>query len=505
MGPFTAFQRRILFNYMIGSLLAVFGVGSVFIFHTLSLSDSEVHYLVKVMVISVVIMLTGEFIIYRSHVKPIKEVFRSERPSMHVVKQGYLAAHQFPLLTVKRIMGPHLFGLAIPSSLLSLAGIYLDWIHLPYYYVALAWSGAFLIAVLHSLIEFFLTYQSVQLLLHSFSARTKELGYPALKLEGRIYLSIKRKMLISSLFTAVFPVLLFILASQIRLSQEDGSGLESYWSWSVLVIVVILFMALVVAVLLYRSIEQPMNSLRQRFEEVRSGELEYMDNIYSDEFSKLVTGFNHMVSSIKERDERNEQLLESFFTVFAATLDARDPYTAGHSARVADYCVQIASRANFSLEDIDLLRKSALLHDIGKIGVRDHVLLKEKSLTEEEFEQIKQHPVIGADILHQVQLPSELLPVIPGVRSHHERLDGKGYPDGLTGPEIPLFGRLMAVADAFDAMTSDRPYRKGMSIEQAMRIIEEGKGTQWDVYFADLLLDIMRENNVKPVSISHEQ
>jgi HD-GYP domain-containing protein (c-di-GMP phosphodiesterase class II) len=113
-------------------------------------------------------------------------------------------------------------------------------------------------------------------------------------------------------------------------------------------------------------------------------------------------------------------------------------------------------------------------------------------LTEEEFAKIKEHPVIGANILDQVQLPDSLKPVLPGVRHHHERFDGKGYPDGLIGEEIPVFGRLMAVADAFDAMTSNRPYRKGMPVQQALSIIENGIGTQWDPYYATLFLEEMR-------------
>ncbi|NOU73133.1 HD domain-containing protein [Paenibacillus sp. LMG 31458] len=131
-------------------------------------------------------------------------------------------------------------------------------------------------------------------------------------------------------------------------------------------------------------------------------------------------------------------------------------------------------------QELDLLNKTALLHDIGKIGVRDDVLLKESRLTNEEFEQIKLHPVLDESILKQIEPAEAMAPLLPGVRSHHERYNGGGYPDGLKGLDIPEFGRIIAVADAFDAMTSDRPYRKGMPIEKALAILAEGKGTQWD-------------------------
>ena len=155
--------------------------------------------------------------------------------------------------------------------------------------------------------------------------------------------------------------------------------------------------------------------------------------------------------------------------------------------------MRIGERSGLSAHDLDQLNKSALLHDIGKIGIRDDVLLKEGKLTEAEFDQIKLHPVLGEAILKQIQPCQTMAPLLPGVRSHHERFDGHGYPDGLSGEEIPLFGRLIAVADAFDAMTSDRPYRKGMPVEKALAILEDGKGTQWDPVFVTLFLDWMRE------------
>jgi len=151
------------------------------------------------------------------------------------------------------------------------------------------------------------------------------------------------------------------------------------------------------------------------------------------------------------------------------------------------------------------LKKSAILHDIGKIGIPDGILLKDGKLTDDEFTKIKKHPEIGAYIIQQVQGFSEMDLVIEGVMYHHERYDGIGYPMGLAGEAIPLFGRLIAVADAFDAMTSDRPYRTGMSFDKALGIIEEGKGVQWDPVFSNLFIDLMREGVFEEKPGSHAQ
>ncbi|MNP13500.1 Cyclic di-GMP phosphodiesterase response regulator RpfG [compost metagenome] len=161
---------------------------------------------------------------------------------------------------------------------------------------------------------------------------------------------------------------------------------------------------------------------------------------------------------------------------------------------MAEYSVIIGQLAGLTGQSLDNLRKSALLHDIGKIGVPDSILFKEGKLTDEEFDMIKSHPVLGENILRQIEPVEKMAPYLEGVRSHHERYDGKGYPDGLAGIAIPLHGRIIAVADAYDAMTSDRPYRKGMEHEQALAILENGRGSQWDPQFAGLFLTYFGKN-----------
>jgi len=177
----------------------------------------------------------------------------------------------------------------------------------------------------------------------------------------------------------------------------------------------------------------------------------------------------------KERlDKEQTMILESIAGLITA-LEARDLYTKGHSEAVATIVSGMVHLAGDNAQNIERAEIGGKLHDIGKIGIRDSVLLKPGKLTDEEFTIIKQHPIIGANILKKV--PS-LADIIPIVMNHHERVDGKGYPQGLKGDEIPIWGRMTAVADTFHALVSDRPYRKGMPIEKALEIIEEVKGTQ---------------------------
>ena len=162
----------------------------------------------------------------------------------------------------------------------------------------------------------------------------------------------------------------------------------------------------------------------------------------------------------------------------AAAIDAKDPYTKDHSTSVSRYSEALARAINLPENEIERIRLGALLHDVGKIGIPETVLQKEGPLSDEEWVIMKQHPTIGAE---KVLLPNaSLRDLIPIVKYHHERIDGKGYPEGLSNGDIPLAAKIVAIADTYHALTSDRPYRKGMSIEKAITILEEGAGSQWD-------------------------
>ena len=182
-------------------------------------------------------------------------------------------------------------------------------------------------------------------------------------------------------------------------------------------------------------------------------------------------------ASNRELFREKEQMLVNVVRSLVSALDAKDEYTCGHSERVALYAKALAQELGYDDEKCERIYMTGLLHDVGKIGVSDAVLKKPGKLTDEEFAEIKRHPDEGWAILQDL---AQLRYVLPGVLYHHEEVDGSGYPDGLRGDNIPLDGRILAIVDAWDAMTSDRPYRKGMPVERAMQIIDEGAGTQWD-------------------------
>jgi putative nucleotidyltransferase with HDIG domain len=166
-------------------------------------------------------------------------------------------------------------------------------------------------------------------------------------------------------------------------------------------------------------------------------------------------------------------------------IDHKDHYTRRHSEEVTEYALWIAEELGLSEEQKHALRLGGLLHDVGKIGIPDSVLLKPGLLTAEEYEAMKQHTVLGAVML--AALP-EMEKIVPLARSHHERWDGQGYPDGLAGEQIPLLARILAVADAFSAMTTDRPYRKGMDVPAALTELQRHRGTQFDPAIVDVFV-----------------
>jgi len=188
--------------------------------------------------------------------------------------------------------------------------------------------------------------------------------------------------------------------------------------------------------------------------------------------------------------QEREALLVNVVRTLVSAVEAKDQYTCGHSERVALYAKRIAEQVGYDEEACELLYLTGLLHDIGKIAINDAILNKPGQLTGEEFAEIQRHPHEGWKILHELQ---QLSYVLPGVLHHHERFDGQGYPDGLVGQNIPLDGRLLAVADAYDAMTSDRAYRTGMPHDKAISILCEGAGSQWDAEAVEAFLAIESE------------
>ncbi len=215
---------------------------------------------------------------------------------------------------------------------------------------------------------------------------------------------------------------------------------------------------------------------------------------YQHHLEELVTA---RTQQLVEKNEEIQQLYGELETAYENTLQAlvtaldfRDNETQGHSTRVVEYAVVVAQKMDFDAEQLKWIRRGALLHDVGKIGVPDAILRKPGKLTPEEWDEMKKHPEMGFRMLERIPF---LRPALDVVLSHQERYDGSGYPHGLQGEEIPLGARIFAVVDTFDAMTSDRPYRKALSIEQARDEVRRFSGIQFDPQVADVFLSIHEE------------
>ncbi len=213
-------------------------------------------------------------------------------------------------------------------------------------------------------------------------------------------------------------------------------------------------------------------------------ELSYLQQNLKEEVEK-------QTDVAEKRRESVERMSLQMVQALANTIDAKDSYTNGHSTRVAKYAVMIAKRMGYSGDKLEQLQYAALLHDIGKIGIPNEIINKPTKLTDEEYEVIKTHPVIGGNILNEI---SEIPDIAIGARWHHERYDGKGYPDKLKETEIPEIARIIGVADAYDAMTSKRSYRDVLPQEVVCGEIEKGKGSQFDAQIAEIMLELMKED-----------
>lgn len=209
-----------------------------------------------------------------------------------------------------------------------------------------------------------------------------------------------------------------------------------------------------------------------------------------DEMEEVYKALRVRVKELEKARKINEKIFFSTMETLTRTLEARDSYTRGHSHRVSEYTVALAKILNLDRDYIETLRLAASLHDLGKIGIKDVILNKKGSLTESEFSVIKLHPEIGAQILQPLENVKEM---IPWIKYHHERYDGKGYPDGLRKNDIPLGAKIIAVADSYDAMTTDRPYRKALKAEIASKEIQDNLGLQFDPEIGKAWLEVFNK------------
>jgi putative nucleotidyltransferase with HDIG domain len=237
-----------------------------------------------------------------------------------------------------------------------------------------------------------------------------------------------------------------------------------------------IFLSACVGILLARRITGPLESLTESSQAIARGDFSQRVKLKSrTEIGELASTFNLMsedlerlIADLKLAAEKNRQLFLNSIQMLAGAVDEKDPYTKGHSDRVTKYSVMISTEMGLPSDEVEKIRIAAQLHDVGKIGIEDRILKKPGALTPEEYEVMKSHTVRGANILRPVE---QLREMIPGIELHHESLDGKGYPYGLKGDEIPMPARIIAVADTFDAMTTNRPYQAAHEPEYAVKII----------------------------------
>ena len=213
----------------------------------------------------------------------------------------------------------------------------------------------------------------------------------------------------------------------------------------------------------------------------------------AETFNLMAGDIQHYIADLEDASNKNRQLFLESLSMIAAAVDAKDPYTKGHSGRVSQFSGLIAQQLNLDEEEVDKIRISALLHDVGKIGVEDRVLKKPGLLTDEEFGLMKRHTVIGYEIVRQVKQLSDML---PGIRWHHEALNGTGYPDGKKENEIPLMPRIIAVADTLDAITTERPYQAARDFASALEILRKLRTKKYDGRVVDALAAAYEEGKL---------
>jgi HD-GYP domain-containing protein (c-di-GMP phosphodiesterase class II) len=251
--------------------------------------------------------------------------------------------------------------------------------------------------------------------------------------------------------------------------------------------------ALLLGLLFARRLSRPIAHLADSTRAVTEGQYGAKVEVTGTaEIADLSENFNVMSASIKDAFERvqkaareNQELFLSAIRALAAAIDAKDPYTRGHSERVARYATAIAKEMGLPPDEVRKTRLSALLHDVGKIGVDDRIIRKPTALTDDEFELMKAHPSKGAAIMETIP---QLADIIPGMKWHHEKWEGGGYPDGLKGEQIPLQARIVAVADAFDAMTTTRPYQKAMEVSYVLERLREMSQKRFDTTVVEALV-----------------
>ena len=302
---------------------------------------------------------------------------------------------------------------------------------------------------------------------------------------------------------STIPDLAWTVIAQRSLEEaREDAGVTELNTEALTFVLGVIAVAVILGYLFAVGISTPIRALAASTRAISRGEFHERAPVRgAAEISELAQTFNNMagdienyIARLKQAAQENRELFLGSIRMLAAAIDEKDPYTRGHSDRVAKYSVLIGQQLGLSAEELDRLRISALLHDVGKIGVDDRVLKKPGALTQEEFQLMKQHPSKGANIMRPV---AQLKDVLPGIELHHEHVDGKGYPYGLKGDEIPLMARIIAVSDTLDAMTTNRPYQSAREIDDALQVIHKVAGSKFDVKVVEALESVVQAGKLR--------
>ncbi len=304
---------------------------------------------------------------------------------------------------------------------------------------------------------------------------------------------------------STIPDLAWTVIAQRSLEEaRDDAGVKELNAQALTFVLVVTAAAVILGYLFAVGISTPIRALAASTRAISRGEFHERAPVRgAAEISELAQTFNNMagdiesyIARLKQAAEENRELFLGSIRMLAAAIDEKDPYTRGHSDRVAKYSVMVGQQLGLSSEELDKLRISALLHDVGKIGVDDRVLKKPGALTAEEFQIMKQHPSKGANIMRPV---AQLKEMLPGIELHHEHVDGKGYPYGLKAEEIPLMARIIAVSDTLDAMTTNRPYQSAKDIDDALQVIRKLAGSKFDLKVVAALETVVQAGKLRTV------
>ena len=227
-----------------------------------------------------------------------------------------------------------------------------------------------------------------------------------------------------------------------------------------------------------------------------------MGTAVGSNFNDMAGNIEALVRRLKQALRQNQELFLETIKTLAAAIDAKDQYTHGHSERVSSFSMAISRHLGLTQEEVFRVHIAAILHDVGKLGIRESILNKPGGLSDEEFDIMRQHPSIGAQIMSPIRM---LKDIIPGIRNHHETWNGKGYPDQLNGEEIPMVARIIGVADTFDAMTTTRPYQQAMTLDYVLDKMRSMSGTRFDPVVIDAFIAAVEAGDITPPAPSSEQ